>query len=90
METGILYFILVRDLLAFQILWYLGIGNFVEFKFQWEPIYGPEWNVEFSFSCKSLTNIFLTIGSNRRVILPNKIFEPKLAFDCRRLEFQFE
>ena len=52
----------------------------IKSEFQCQINHGPEWNVEFSIPHKRLTNIYLIFEPWRRVILPNKIFSPKLDF----------
>ena len=53
----------------------------IEVKLQCDINHGPEWNMDFSIPIKSSYSIVLIVGSSRSVIIPNKSFSFKIAFD---------
>ena len=56
------------------------IDNCIESKFQCKIKHGSNLNVYLSFLCMLPAYIFLVFGSQRWVILPNKVITSKLAF----------
>ena len=72
--------ILVHDLLATELDSISETGNCIEFVFQCQINYGPEWNVELSFSYKPLAGIFLIIGLNNEDDFTKHISLSKVVF----------